>query len=59
MKRFRITVETGYVGAQHEDEVEFEDEHWEGLSEEERTSSLEECVQTLISNHIEGSWEEL
>ncbi len=59
MKRFLIKVDTGFVGGTHEDEVEFEDDYWESLSEQDREGVLEECVQTVISDHIEGYWEEL
>lgn len=59
MKRFRIVVDTGFVGGQHEDEVQFEDTYWDSLSEGEQVSHLEDCVQAVISNHIEGFWEEL
>jgi hypothetical protein len=59
MKRFRIIVETGYVGGAHEDEVEFEDDYWNSLSKPDQDGLLEDCVQTAISDHIEGHWEEL
>lgn len=59
MKRFLIKVETGYVGATHEDEVEFEDATWEAMSEDERTSALEQECQALMENNIETYWEEL
>jgi hypothetical protein len=59
VKRFLIKVDTGFVGGTHEDEVEFDDETWEGWTEGERTEALEGCVQDLISNQIEGYWEEI
>jgi hypothetical protein len=57
VKRFLIKVDTGFVGGAHEEEVEFEDEYWDSLSEQEREDVLQDCVQTTISNHIEGYWE--
>lgn len=59
MKRFRIIVDTGFVGGQHEEQAEFADEAWDGLSEQERTDLLEEACQEAISNHIEAYWEEI
>jgi hypothetical protein len=59
MKRFLITVDTGFSGANHEEEVEYEDDEWEGMSEKERDSALWDAVQDVINNNVSGSWEEL
>lgn len=59
MKRFLIKLDTGYVGATHEDEVEFEDHVWDSMTEEQRTNVLEAECRTLAENHIETYWEEL
>lgn len=59
MKRFRIVVSTGFVGADHEDEVEYEDDVWEAMSENERERALENECQGLRENTIETYWEEL
>jgi hypothetical protein len=59
VKRFRIGVDTGFVGATHEDEIEFTDEEWEAMSEDERRERLDGEVENLISNHINGWAEEI
>jgi hypothetical protein len=59
VKRFRIIVDTGFVGGQHEDEVEFTDEEWAALSESERQEALEQACQDAISNHIGAYAEEI
>lgn len=56
MKHFRIIVDTGFVGAQHEDEVEFPD--WDEMTEVERQEALEQACQDAVANHIEAYWEE-
>lgn len=59
MKRFLITVDTGFSGADHEEEVEFEDSEWAAMTEEQRNSALWDAVQDTINNNVSGSWEEL
>lgn len=59
MKRFRIVVDTGFAGAQHEDEIEFSDEEWEAMTEQEREDVLSANCQQVIENHIEAYAEEI
>jgi hypothetical protein len=59
MKRFLITVDTGFVGANYKEEVEFEDDAWEAMSEAQREGAMWGEVQEAINNNISGSWEEI
>jgi hypothetical protein len=54
-----ITVHTGFVGAEHEEEVEFDDEMWEEWTEEQRERALNEARQDAIDNHVYTDCEEL
>lgn len=55
MAKFRVVLSTGYHGADHEDEVELPDD----MDKETAEGELSQCVEDLISNHIEGHWEPL
>jgi hypothetical protein len=56
-RTFALRLDTGYSGATHEDEVTIEDGEYE--TEEELERILGECIETMISNHIDGYWEEI
>jgi hypothetical protein len=59
VKRFRVVVDTGFSGAQHEDEAEFTDEEWEDMTEDERRQALDQACQDAVWNHIETYTEEI
>ena len=53
----KIHVDTGFVGAQHEDEVELPDD-WDSLTEKEQELFKMECCQETINNFIDA-WTEI
>lgn len=59
MKRFKIVVDTGFVGGEHEGGIEFTDEEWDGMTEAEREDALQQACETEISNNISAYWEEV
>ncbi len=52
--KVRLIIETGYVGADHVDEIEVTEEELKGSTLEE---ICEQYLQDMIANHISGSWE--
>lgn len=53
MRKLKIEVHTGFVGATHEDEVGLPDD-WDELSEHEQEDFIDECVQEIINDRIDG-----
>jgi hypothetical protein len=58
MPKFKLIVETGFPGAQHEGEVEFPQEYWESLSKEQREKALNQEARDFMHERIECYWEE-
>ena len=48
MKKIVMWIDTGYVGANYEDEVEFDDDASESL--------IDECARDFLNNHIDYGW---
>jgi hypothetical protein len=55
--KLKLKINTGYAGANHEDEIEIPDEELEGLAEHEKSNYFDECLQDFINNNIEAYWE--
>ncbi|ARF67241.1 hypothetical protein B7C51_04530 [Paenibacillus larvae subsp. pulvifaciens] len=55
--RYRLSI--GYPGAVREDEIEFDDEELEGLSEEEAAERIYDIVNEHAQDYISLSWEKV
>ena len=54
MKRIKITIHTGYAGAEYEDEFEMD---VEGMTEDEIEAVIEEELEVFVQNEISTSYE--
>jgi hypothetical protein len=52
-RKIKITVDTGFAGAEHEDECELPDD-WDAMPEDERQDFLAECCADAIANFIDA-----
>lgn len=52
MVRIRLVVETGFVGGDHEDEIEVPDEEWNAMSPKEQEKFIEDEATVFMSNCI-------
>ena len=52
--KIRLTVETGFAGADHVDEIEITPRELDGMTLEEY---CEQYLRDMIANYISGSWE--
>lgn len=59
MPKFKITVDTGFSGCEHVDEVVYDDAQWQTLTEEERQKALIDAIRETINNFISAWWEEM
>lgn len=53
MKYLYVKVDTGFVGATHEDWIELPDD-WDELSPQVRHTFEDDCIETSISNSIDA-----
>lgn len=56
----KLTLETGFVGAQHVEYIEIDKtvEEWDAMSYEEQEDYLEQDIDSLISENIYVSFQE-
>ena len=59
MRRFKLIVNTGFAGAIHEEEIELTDDMVDLTDENEVEEYLQEQIENMIVNHIEGYWKEI
>lgn len=57
--KFLLYVETGFVGGRYEEEIEIDDEEYNGMTEKERRKYLNELATEFMNNQIECGWEEV
>lgn len=57
--KFLLYVDTGFVGARHEEEIEIDDAEWGEMSEQDRESYLQDSAADFMHNCIEYGWEEV
>ena len=55
--RVKWGIETGFSGASHEGEWEFDRDEWDRMTPEQRRKECEENIREEISNHIDGWYE--
>ncbi len=58
-RKFLITVSTGYTGCEHIDEIEIDEEHLEGLTEDEIESMVHEMAVDFMHERVEVGFEEI
>lgn len=57
--KFLLYVETGFVGARHEEEIEIDDEEYNDMTAYERDTYLDDAAREFMNNQIEYGWEEV
>jgi len=59
MPKFKVTINTGFANAYHEDEFEIDQEELDELTETEREALIDECARDVMFNHIGYDWEQV
>ncbi|WP_433943484.1 DUF7167 family protein [Paenibacillus sp. SN-8-1] len=59
MAKYKFKIYSPYVGADVVEEVEIPDEKFEGLTEDDKESYLNEVVRDWMLHTIEWGWEEV
>lgn len=59
MLKIKARLGIGFCGAEHKKEFKFDDDEFEGMTEDEKNSYIDECVQDWANDYIEITWQEV
>lgn len=59
MPKFKVTVDTGYPGADHFDEFSIPDDEWSEMTEEEQEKAKSDAMSASVWNFIDVWCEEV
>lgn len=57
MPKIRLYVDTGFVGAEHEDFMEIPDDEWEKMTAAERDTLCRDAADEIMYERVECGWE--
>jgi hypothetical protein len=57
MPTLRLVVDTGFVGAVHEEFIHIPDDEWDAMSSNDRDNLGYEAAETLRDNHVDTYYE--